>query len=161
MTHTAQDLKELAKRAIDEDNWEAAKFLIESLRPSSCTSSYASAMAAHAKAKAELAAAAVEAVNGAKPAMWLFTQQEMSAVVLHYARQRDDRPFRFEDVANYVARQHRTQLDLSIGNPGDRRPKWRRQVSKALEDFVNKGWLARGKKNTHYTTTATLPNFPQ
>lgn len=155
MTHTAQELKELAKRAIDESKYEAARFLIESLsEPLAIPSSYESAMVAHATAKVEMAAS-----HPPLPFVHLpptFTQQEMSAAVLKYAQQRDDRPFRFEDVARYIARQHTARLDFSTGNPGDRRPRWRRQVSKALGDFVEKSWLARGEKNTHYVITAAL-----
>lgn len=130
MTLTAQDLTELAQRALNENNLEAAKFLI------------------------------ANALKGnPEPASAQLDQQKTDLAICHYLSGFEGSEVRFSEIANHLKAKYPQQLDQDWVE-GENRPKWRHYISKGLDRLRDEDLLTRGALRTsHVVPMGFTANF--
>jgi hypothetical protein len=156
MALSTQDLKELAQRALKDDNFEAAKFLINSaLQGYSEPEPPLLKLAPDPKANLEPVQLPI---SNLVPA--ILNQQGTDLALCHYLCKHEGEEVRFSQIARYFENVYGQQLDQTWVC-GEDRPKWRQLISRGISSLRDMGLLTKGKMRTSHVVcidfTALIP----
>jgi hypothetical protein len=132
MALSTQDLKELAQRALRDDNLEAAKFLINSAlqRDLEPVPTYKQLP-----------------ISNLAPS--ILNLQETDLALIHYLSKHTGEEVRFSQIANHFRDVYGHRLDQTWIS-GESRPKWRQLISKGLNRLRDTGLLTKGEMRTSH-----------
>jgi hypothetical protein len=139
MALSTQDLKELAQRALKDDNFEAAKFLINSalqrdLEP----------------------APTYTQLTISNLAPTILNPEGTDLALCRYLSKHRGEEVRFSQIAKYFENVYGQQLDQTWVR-GENRPKWRQLISKGLNRLKDMGLLTRVEMRTSHVVCTDFP----
>jgi hypothetical protein len=140
MALSTQDLKELAQRALKDDNFEAAKFLINSalqrdLEP--------------APTYTQLPAPICKQLTISNLAPTILNPEGTDLALCHYLSKHEGEEVRFSQIAKYFENVYGHRLDQTWVR-GENRPKWRQLISRGLNRLRDTGLLTKGEMRTSH-----------
>lgn len=145
MALSTQDLKELAQRALKDNNLGAAKFLIDSALQSNSEPAPPSLKLAP-DPQSNLEPVQLPISNLA-PA--LLNLQGTDLALCNYLSKHEGEEVRFSQIAKYFENVYGEQLDQTWVL-GENRPKWRQLISWGLNRLRGIGLLTRGEVRTSH-----------